>query len=153
MSINFLDSSESFLVTICTTGIIHICYLLHKECAWYFVWPFGFILHLPPLSGKLIFLGCIKWEALAGSWGVGKVGLWYQYPWFPPSQASEAGGTCISLLKCADPPLVVATALSRGSRNYSFLFPARPIRSNSYKGAFSHPTGISDHRLVLPTSL
>lgn len=135
ISINFPERSESFFMSTCTIAIMHIHSPLHTECTWYFVWSFGSFSTRTLPFGKLIFLGCTKWEALAGSWGSES---WDQYPWFLLSQSSEVGSSWISSLKSADPPLVAVTPLSLGSSNCPPT-PPRPVSDNSYTGAFPQP--------------
>lgn len=95
MSINFLDSSESFLVTICTTGIIHICYLLHRVCL---VFCLALWIHSPPAPAL--------WEAhLSGLHQVGGTGR---------KLGSGESGTVVSI------PLVPSQPGLRGWRHLHF---------------------------------
>ena len=54
--------------------------------------------------------------------------------------------------ECRPSPSCSHTSLALGSSNCPPT-PPRPIGGNSYTGAFPHPTSISDHRLVLPSSV
>ena len=55
----------------CTIAIMHVCPSVHTQSVCDIL--FGLLdsaSNQTLLFRKLIFLGCIKWEALAGSWGV-----------------------------------------------------------------------------------